>query len=203
MESILRLENVVKVYENRRAVNGVSLTLGAGEAAAICGPLSSGKTTLLRLISGVERPDSGRVFAPKRIGVVQEQDGLICEYTILENVSLPLTKTGERSARKQAKLLLEQLDIGYIAGAKPERVSPIERRLAALARAAMGGPELLILDELTAGFSEREAGLLWEGLNQTKGDGAVLLLTSEDSPPTLKVYTMERGQLLERDRSRR
>ena len=198
MEEILRIENVVKVYGSAQAVNGVSLSVRAGERVLIQGYLGSGKSTLLRLIAGAEKPDSGSILAPKAIGVVQERNGLIPEYTILENVALPLEMAGERSARKKAAMLLERLGIGYIAGAKPESVSPVERRLAALARAAIGQPELFLLDELTAGFVKRERERLLAGADLLARDAhaAVIYFSTARYDEYVDTgYIMHNGQL--------
>ena len=198
MEEILKIENVVKIYRDKRALNGVNLTVRKGERVSIQGYLGSGKTTLVRLIAGAEKLDSGSILAPQNMGVVQEKNALIPEYTILENVALPLEMAGERSARKKAAMLLERLWIGYIAGAKPESVSPVERRLAALARAAIGQPELFLLDELTAGFVKRERERLLAGVELLVKDAqaAVIYFSTERYDKYVDTgYIMHNGQL--------
>ena len=200
MKELLKLENVVKVYGGERAVKGVTLALYPGEKALIHGPLRSGKSTLLRLIAGIERPDAGKIVRPASIGVVQEGNGLIPKYGLLENIALPLTLDGDRQADKKARAMMEYLEISYIAGAKPQKVSRVERRLAALARAAMTKPSLLLLDEYTAGFSQRETIHLWNALEQLIQEipmGIMMFSTQEYMQAFSKKYYMEYGKITE------
>ena len=164
MKEILRVKNAVRVYGSTRAVNGACLTVHRGERVLIHGPRGCGKTTLLRLIAGIESPDDGSITAPDHLGVVQEEDGLIPEYTLAENIALPLTLQRERQGEKKVRALLARLGLEYIAGAKPPQATRLECRLAVLARAWIATPPLLLLDEWTAGLGERESTTLWDGL---------------------------------------
>lgn len=197
MEEILKIENVVKVHGGRQVLSGVNLAVQRDERVLIQGFLGSGKTTLLRLIAGAERPDGGRITAPESVGVVQERDGLIPECTIVENVEMPLRMRGDDAARTQTDAVLERLGIGYIAGAKPESVSPVERRLAALARAAIAQPELLLLDELTAGFDKRNRGRLLAGVDALAQDmqAVVYFATERYGEYVDTAYILNNGQL--------
>ncbi len=198
MKELLKLENVVKVYGGERAVNNITLALYPGEKVLIHGPLRSGKSTLLRLIAGIERPDAGKIVRPAPIGVVQEEDGLIPEYTLWENIAFPLSLRGEQQSEKKARAMMEFLGISYIAGAKPQKVSRVERRLAALARAVMTKPSLLLLDEYTAGVSHQETIHLWNALEQLIQEnsmGIIMFSTQEYEQAFSKKYYMEYGKI--------
>ena len=203
MKELLKLESVIKVYGDVRAVNDITLALYPGEKTLVYGPRGSGKTTLLRLICGMEYPSAGRVAAPNPIGVVQEQDGLIPEYTLAENIALPLDLRGEEQAKEKAREMMERLGISYIAGAKPGKVSRIERRLAVLARALIAEPPLLLLDEYTAGFSKSETTRLWEALTQLTRDIPIAMLmfsTEKYAQAFSKRYFIQYGQITEETR---
>ena len=121
MSEIIRLENVIKMLAgNRRAINGVSLTIQAKERVAIHGASGSGKTTLARLIAGMERPSSGRVFVldkavhdmdadtaavfrSRHIGLIARHPAFMENLTVLENVALPLMIRGIPPAQREGK----------------------------------------------------------------------------------------------------
>ena len=195
-ETVLKLDNVIKLFGKCRAVNGISFEVKEGEKLLIYGPLGGGKTTLFRLICGLEQPDGGEISCGS-MSMVAEEDGLIPELTILENVALYLEMRGKK-CRKEAKELLKRLGIEHIAGVKAARVGRFERRLAALAAAVMASPKLLILDEYTSGFSEREERLLLERLHELTGDTTILMFSSKRYDEGFdRCLYMEHGEIKE------
>ena len=174
---IIRLSHVIKMMPGgRRAVNDVSLCIREKERILVHGDPGSGKSVLMRLIAGMESPDSGDIyvldkamhgkdsgttpgFRNRHIGAVLRAPRLLAPMTVLENVELPLVIRGipnpqrVRSAKKQ----LKALGIGHIAHARPDQLSPYEAQAAALARALIGEPSILLLDEVFAGLSARES----------------------------------------------
>lgn len=201
MEVVIRLENVVRLdADGRRVLNGVSLCVRKGERVRVLGAPGSGKTALARVIAGMERPNSGAVsvlekpvhemkderaaaFRNRHIGCIPRVPAFWEGLTVLDNVTMPLTIQGV-SVPKREKAGKDQLDalgLKYAAHAYPARLSPYELRLAAVARAIIAQPEILLLDEALAGLSGKEAQKLADTLAVLcKFDGYTLLSLTAD-----------------------
>jgi putative ABC transport system ATP-binding protein len=140
----------------RRVLDGVDLRVEAGEVVAVSGPSGSGKTTLLTLVAGFEPPDGGTIRlgagpAPEasswgEVAVLPQSLGMLDELTVLENISLPL-RLVDRSPEVGPHELMDRLGIDHLAGRFPSEISLGEQQRAALARAVVIGPSLLLADE--------------------------------------------------------
>ena len=146
---------------DRPAIARVSLNVAPGEIVCVLGPSGSGKTTLLRLIAGLLRPSSGRIGAmtdtssPPRLGWMAQRDGLLPWRTVLANVELPLQlQGGNRSAREAARDMVRRVGLQDAADRYPHQLSGGMRQRAALARALVHQPALLLLDEPFAHLDE-------------------------------------------------
>jgi ABC-type lipoprotein export system ATPase subunit len=173
MEAI-RLVNVVKIYDNGiRALNGINIFIAVGEHIRIYGSTGSGKTTLARLIAGMEKPSSGQVivlgeavnemnssvvaaFRNRNIGVLQRDPEFMDRVSLLENVSFPLMLRGEATAKreKKARETLKMLELLYAAEAYPSQLSILERHKAAIARLLIAQPKILLLDDFAVNIAE-------------------------------------------------
>jgi putative ABC transport system ATP-binding protein len=138
-------------------LRGVDLLVARGEVVAVGGPSGSGKTTLLTLIGGFERPDGGDLTVAGRtpsphdlawadVSVLPQTLGLLDELTIAENVALPV-RLSATEAHGDAQELMERLGIDHLADRHPDEVSLGEQQRAALARAAVQQPSVLLADE--------------------------------------------------------
>lgn len=176
MSEIIRLENVIKMTENGyRAVNGVSISVHKRERVAICGEPGSGKSMLMRLISGMERPSEGKIFVSdkavhemdsdtaaefrsKTFGILQRKPAFMINMTVLENVAIPLGIRGVPDAERQkaAKEQLKTLGLQHSANARPSQLSVLETHMAAIARALITQPQILLTDDLAAGLSAKD-----------------------------------------------
>jgi putative ABC transport system ATP-binding protein len=169
---MLQLEEVVKHYrmgdgEIVRAVDGVSLSVAAGELVALYGPSGSGKTTLLMLIAGLLTPDSGCVkvngreisrlsararahYRRSELGFIRQSLDLIPGVRADDNAALKLlADTGRRDAQRQVAPLLERLGLNGRAVQRAEQLSMGERQRVMIARALSTGPSLVLADEPT------------------------------------------------------
>lgn len=154
-EPLLRLQGVGKRFQGREVLRGIDLELGGGEIIGVLGPSGVGKSTLLRLVAGLERPDQGRLESrARRLAYVFQEPRLLPWCTAQENVALPLRAQGLKRGRARA-LALEYLACMGLAGredAFPAELSGGMRQRVSLARALALGPDLLLLDEPFTGL---------------------------------------------------
>ncbi len=176
---MITLEGVRKTYtsggESIHVLRGVSFCVEPGGVVALMGPSGVGKSTLLHLIAGLDRPDGGRIelggmdvtalkgtardhFRRRTVGVVYQFHFLLPEFTALENVMMPAVIAGEgRGARARALALLGEVGMAHRAGHTPAKLSGGEQQRAAIARALMNSPRVLLADEPTGNLDEESA----------------------------------------------
>jgi putative ABC transport system ATP-binding protein len=201
----IRTEQVVRQYPMGdamvRAVNGVSLSIPAGEFVALLGSSGSGKSTLLNLMAGLDRPTSGAIFAHKRnlaemssgdlakhrshtVGIVFQAFNLLPRMTLEENVELPLrlAEVDRQERRARVREAVERVQLGARLTHRPAELSGGEQQRAALARALVNRPTILLADEPTG------------NLDSATGDQIMLLLgeINEKLGVTIVMVTHER-----------
>jgi putative ABC transport system ATP-binding protein len=178
-------------------LDGVSLTLRTGEYVAIMGDSGVGKSTLLNLIAGLDRPDAGTVrvdgvevsalnddaatlLRRRHIGFVFQAFHVLPYINVLQNVALPLALLGVSSAsrRTRALAMLERVGIFHLADQYPRELSGGELQRVAIARALVHGPRLVLADEPTGNLDPRTATgvltLLRECIHDAKGAGILI-----------------------------
>lgn len=193
----IRVEGLYKTYPGGiEAVRGIDLTIAGGEMLAIMGKSGSGKSTLLSLVGTLDRPDKGRIwlhghdtskirnlarFRRQEIGFVFQLHYLLPHLTLLDNVALPLQ--GSSDALALARQALDQVGLSHRASHVPAKVSGGERQRAAIARAIVNRPRVLLADEPTGNVdSELEETLLdlFESLRRELGM-TIIIVTHERS----------------------
>ncbi len=223
---MLELERVVKYYrgggEEVHAVEGVNLTVQAGEVVVLHGPSGSGKTTLLKLAAALLSPDRGAIrfngadlssfsegdasdYLLRDVGFVYQSAHLMPRVSALENASIKLLLAGvpRRDAQAQALAWLDRLGLSERAHRPPEQLSGGERQRVAIARALCGDPPLILADEPTGNLdstrSRETIALLAEIAHSNRA--AVLLVTHDTEAARLadRVFTLRDGELLEHD----
>jgi len=180
VEVIIKAQELVKVYRTESeevvALKGVNLELRRGEFSLLMGASGSGKSTLLHILGTLDRPTSGKVlykgrelfslseeelalFRNRKVGFVFQFHYLINELTLLENVMAPLLIGGvsEDEARKSSEELLKSVGLGHRLSHKPFEVSGGEKQRAAVARALVTKPEIVLADEPTGNLDSRTA----------------------------------------------
>ena len=202
----VRTENVCRYYPmggtSVRAVDGISLDIRAGEFVALLGSSGSGKSSLLNLVAGLDRPTSGAViihggnlaslsrealakYRLRTVGMVFQSFNLIPSMTVLENVELPMrfaeVERPERAAL--ARQALENVGLQARLAHRPTELSGGEQQRVSLARALINRPKLLLADEPTGNLDSRtgtEIMNLIRGFNQSLGM-TVLMVTHEQT----------------------
>jgi ABC-type lipoprotein export system ATPase subunit len=194
--------------EEVRALREVSLSLRAGEVVALVGPSGSGKTTLLNVVCGWEPADAGRLHWPAGAGgrswdelaVVPQDLGLVDELTVAENVALPLWLSGRlEEGQAVAAELLVRLGLAGKADRLPAEVSLGERQRAALARAMVTGPRLLLADEPTGHQDADWAGAVFDAVRRLAGAGSCCLVATHSQEFLARVdrvLTLRDGELV-------
>jgi phospholipid/cholesterol/gamma-HCH transport system ATP-binding protein len=166
-----RLENVSLSFGEKRVLEGLNLTIVEGAVTCLVGLSGAGKSTVLRLLNGLRRPSSGRVFVDevdiagfrqrklvrlrRRIGFAFQFSALFDSLTIYDNVALPLREYGgvtEREVREQVEPLLATVGLEASANALPAELSGGMLKRAGFARAVIAHPDLVLYDEPTTGL---------------------------------------------------
>jgi putative ABC transport system ATP-binding protein len=183
-----------------RAVDGVSLEVRAGEFVALLGSSGSGKSSVLNLIAGLDRPTSGRVVVQDRdlaklsreelakyrlhvVGMVFQSFNLIASMTLAENVELPLRFAEVDRSRRQtlASQALERVGLRARMNHRPSELSGGEQQRAALARALINRPQLLLADEPTGNLDQTNSALVFDLLMRlAKENGQAIVLVTHN-----------------------
>jgi putative ABC transport system ATP-binding protein len=223
-DPVLELRELVKHYpvgdgDPVRAVDGVSLTLAAGELVALYGPSGSGKTTLLMLIAALLAPDSGAVIVDGReisvlsddararyrlreLGYIDQAFDLLPGGTVLENAAMKLWLTGDaRRAERAIEPLLVRLGLGERLGHRPDELSMGERQRVMIARALSTEPKLVLADEPTGSLDTQRGGEVLTLLSEVcRERGAAVLLVTHDPQATAfadRVHALRDGRLVD------
>lgn len=210
---MLEMQGVSKAFQGAAgrvlALREANLSVAAGEVVAVQGPSGSGKTTLLLVAGTLLSPDSGRVLVGgsdpyalsaeqrtrlrgRTIGFVFQQFHLIPYLTVLDNVLAPTVAMVLPDARRRAEALLERFNLLGRAGHLPSEISTGERQRAALARALLPEPKLLLADEPTGNLDPDNATIVLNHIAEyAASGGAVLMVTHAaigDSHATRRVF---------------
>jgi ABC-type Fe3+/spermidine/putrescine transport system ATPase subunit len=195
----------LSVGYGRPALAGLDLAVPPGQTLALLGSSGSGKTTLLNAIAGFAAPLAGQIWlagqlvsAPgrlvpperRRIGMVFQDHALWPHLSVLDTVAYPLRRAGasRAAARRGAAAILEQMNLGPLAGRRPGQLSGGEQQRVGLARALAGAPGLYLFDEPTAHLdASLRAQILDEVARRRAADGAAAIYATHDATEALAI----------------
>ncbi len=225
MTAVLEARNVQKDFTQGpvtlEVLQGVMLAVEAGERLAIVGASGSGKTTLLQILGGLDRPTMGHVFVGgqdihelsedargmlrnRALGFVYQFHHLLPEFSALENVAMPLLvrRTPVAEARDKASEILERVGLGRRLDHRPYQLSGGERQRAAVARALVTEPKIILADEPTGNLDGQNAEGVFElmlELNRERGTSLVVVTHDLRLANRMeRVFEIQGGRLAEK-----
>jgi putative ABC transport system ATP-binding protein len=200
---LIRLENLSKVFYTdeveTHALAGIHLEIQKGDYVAIAGPSGCGKSTLLSILGLLDSPTDGLYqlngnavqdldlsqrarIRNREIGFIFQSFNLIGDLTVFENVELPLTYRGMRSAerRERVQKALERVGMGHRAKHLPSQLSGGQQQRVAVARALVGEPSILLADEPTGNLDSRNGEAVMELLRDLHRNGSTICMVTHD-----------------------
>ena len=204
MPSLINLNNVYKSYANGQinqpVLHDISLDIVAGEFVAIVGPSGNGKSTLLNLLTGIDRPSQGQVnvcgsalhtlkeeqlslWRGANVGIVFQFFQLLPSLTLLQNIVLPMDFVATKPKRQRlerARYLLDLVGLSDHALHLPSQVSGGQQQRTAIARALANDPQLIVADEPTGNLDEETASAVFGLFAQLNGQGKTLVMVTHN-----------------------
>lgn len=209
--ALLDVRNLKKVYTTRlgsnqvQALSNVNFSVEQGEYVSIMGESGSGKTTLLNILASLDRPTGGEVilngkntvdikekelsaFRRKNLGFVFQDFNLLDTFSLQDNIFLPLVLSGEKYDSMQEKLkpIAKELGIESILGKFPYEVSGGQKQRAAVARALITNPQIILADEPTGALDSKSTDQLLELFSKINGRGQTILMVTHSTKAASK-----------------
>ncbi len=223
-DAIIKTDNLIKIYNSSKvktyALRGVNLEIPKGSFSCIVGPSGHGKSTLMHLIGGLDRPTEGHIFIDgleitglsrnrlaelraKKIGFVFQFFNLLQNLTAEENVetALMFSETLEREQKRKTRELLSLLGLSEKIRAKPSELSGGQQQRVAIARALINNPEILLMDEPTGNLdSESEAEVLDHIFKLHKEGKTIVIVThnGEIAKKAEMIFEIRDGRIVNR-----
>ena len=214
--SEIRSDKLLKIYKRRRVVNGISISVSAGEIVGLLGPNGAGKTTTFYMITGLIRPNGGRIFmndedltrmpmykrARKGIGYLPQEPSVFRKLNVEQNImaileTMPIPR---RQRKERLEELLNDLDITSLAKSKAYNLSGGERRRVEIARALVTEPKFMLLDEPFSGIDPITVEEIQKIIARLKEKGLGILITDHNVRETLSItdraYIICDGEIL-------
>lgn len=208
--SIYKLESISKTYNPGKsnacqALNDINLEINEGDLVSIIGESGSGKSTLLHILGCLDKPTEGNLYIDgdkigftktkktaairnSKIGFVLQDFGLILNETVIENVSVPLLFSGGSAVKMKRRALntLELLGIKKLANKKANQLSGGQKQRAAIARALVNDPDIILADEPTGSLDSKTSSEIVKLLFDLNGKGKTVIIVTHDKSIALQ-----------------
>jgi polar amino acid transport system ATP-binding protein len=216
---MVRLDDVRKSFGDNLVLDGVDLSVAAGEVLVVIGPSGSGKSTLLRCVNLLEPLDSGRIWfegreitakgvnvseVRQRIGIVFQQFNLFPHLRVMDNLTLAarrIKKLPRREAEQRAHVLLERVGLGEKARAYPHQLSGGQQQRVAIARALMMEPHVMLFDEITSALDPELVGEVLVVVRDLARTGMTMIVVTHEMQFARdvgdKLVFMDEGRIVE------
>jgi ABC-type polar amino acid transport system ATPase subunit len=216
---VVRLDGVSKSFGDNLVLDGVDVTVHAGEVLTIIGPSGSGKSTLLRTVNLLEPVDSGRIFLEgeeitrrgvnrndirQRIGIVFQQFNLFPHLKVIDNLTLALRRVRRvprKEANRRAEQLLERVGLPEKAKSYPHQLSGGQQQRVAIARALMMSPHVMLFDEVTSALDPELVGEVLIVMRDLAREGMTMLVVTHEMQFAREVgdhlVFMDEGRIVE------
>ena len=212
----LSVDKLSKFYGKRKVVNNISLEVARGEVVGLLGPNGAGKTTTFYMITGMIRPQSGKIFldstditkmpmykrAKNKIGYLAQEPSVFTKLSVEENINLVLEMTDLSKEERKNRLeeLLDEFSIKHIRKSKAYVLSGGERRRTEIARSLVINPNFILLDEPFAGIDPLAVEDIQKIIEKLKSKGIGVLITDHNVRETLTItdrsYLLYNGEIL-------
>ena len=213
---VITTDNLVKIYNTRHVVDGVSISVEQGSVVGLLGPNGAGKTTTFYMIVGIEKPDAGTVMldgkdisampmyqrARAGIGYLPQEASIFSKMTVEDNIMAILETTDLNASEREAKMnaLLDEFRLNHVRNSEGKALSGGERRRVEIARALATDPAFILLDEPFAGIDPIAVADIQGMIAHLAQRGIGVLITDHNVRETLsivdKAYILAEGHIL-------
>ena len=198
---VLEGRDLVKRYDDRAALSGVSFVVDAGECVAIAGPNGAGKTTLLSILSGVVKPDDGSIDLPGgNLGWVPQRAAVYGKLTVRENLELFARLEKLPDVFGSATAMMDRIELGHRASDRAEELSGGMRQRLSIGMGLIADPAVLLLDEPSAALDPLQRERLWELLGSLAASGIAVVFSTHSAGEVeghaSRVLVLDGGRLL-------
>lgn len=213
---VITTDNLVKIYNTRHVVDGVSISIEQGSVVGLLGPNGAGKTTTFYMIVGIEKPDAGTVMldgkdissmpmyerARAGIGYLPQEASIFSKMTVEDNIMAILETTDLNASEREAKMnaLLDEFRLNHVRKSEGKALSGGERRRVEIARALATDPAFILLDEPFAGIDPIAVADIQGMIAHLAQRGIGVLITDHNVRETLsivdKAYILAEGHIL-------
>jgi len=214
--NLLEAKRLVKTYNGRRVVDGLTISVGRSEIVGLLGPNGAGKTTSFYMTVGIISPDNGKIYFDQEdvtnkpihercrlgMGYLAQEPSIFRKLTVEENILaiLETLNIGPQERKKRLQQLLAELNIAHLAKSKAYTLSGGERRRLEITRALVTNPSFLLLDEPFSGIDPIVVAEAQEIIKELKNKGLGILLTDHNVRETLSItdraYLIADGKIL-------
>jgi len=214
---MLNIQNISKSFAHIKAVNNVSINIKNGEFFALLGPSGCGKTTLLRIISGFEKPDQGSIFINDKnvthiepynrpTNMLFQSYALFPHYNVFKNISYGLEREGleANEIKKRVDEIISRTNLGGLEDRKPDQLSGGQKQRVALARCLIKKPDVLLLDEPLSALDKNLKELMKLELKKLQTEfGITFIMVTHDQDEALvmadRIAIMDEGSIIQLD----